>query len=117
MADLVIRALGSDRAEEILRTIRRRATVLAWIGVVMQFVSGTWSWITLGRHYERVGIWADVTLATKMLLAGVIAVILFMQVDSQPVEKPRIGWLLARIGLVALLVVLASTLRQWRIAA
>lgn len=116
LANAVIQPLGLAQGRQILQTIHRRATRLAWLGVLFQFISGTWSWILLSDRYAHIGVWADVVLGTKLLLAGAMAAVLFAQVDDRPPQTGR-SWILLRLGLVAAVVILASLLRQWRLAA
>lgn len=112
-----MREMAAITADPILRAIRRRATAMAWVGAVAQFITGTWGWIVMAPHYRQVGPVADILLGTKVLLATVVVAVLFSQVESHRDPRPGVGSTVWRLGLVLSVFVLGAVVRQLRLLA
>lgn len=110
-----IRVLDQGFGQSVLQLIERRLRWWVWGGALGLFVSGVYNWIALAGLYRDIGPIANALIGTKVLLAAIVLVLLWLRQSNMLGARADRPLLIVAVHLAAIVILLASILRHLRL--
>ena len=112
------RLLEEELRQSFLKLVHGRFMKVLWIAIATLIITGAYSWLTLNDAYSDIRPWGQALIGTKVLLAAIMFVIVWLRslgvIGQTPRGVRRV--LMANIHLAALVILLASVLRVLRMS-
>lgn len=110
------RLLEENLRQSFLKLMHDRFLKVLWVVIATLVITGAFSWYSLNEAYREIRPWGQALIGTKVLIAIVIFVIIWLRsmgiVGTTPKGAKRV--LMINIHLAAIVILLASILRYLR---
>ncbi|MBI1335337.1 MAG: hypothetical protein GC164_00065 [Phycisphaera sp.] len=107
--------LDEQLRQSTLALITRRFNIVVWWCVGGLVVSGVYNWMLLAQTYKDMGPIGNALIGTKVLLALLLFAVIWAQSVGIGKNKSPKFWLMMKLHLAAIVILLASILRYYRL--
>jgi uncharacterized membrane protein len=110
-----VRLLEDNLRQSMMQLITQRFGKVVWACVAGLVVSGTFNWISQAGVYKAMGPIGNALIGTKVLLALILFIVIWMHGAGFGKSKSPKFWLMMKLHLAAVVILLGSVLRYYRL--